>query len=78
LASAATAESAKAGLAKMQPIPRAGLPDDIAHAALFLASDESNFINGHDLVVDGGMIGGRPWSAQQESLKAMRATLAGR
>jgi NAD(P)-dependent dehydrogenase (short-subunit alcohol dehydrogenase family) len=33
---------------------RAGRPEDIAHAALFLASDEAIHINGHNLVVDGG------------------------
>jgi NAD(P)-dependent dehydrogenase (short-subunit alcohol dehydrogenase family) len=55
-----------------QPIQRAGLPDDIAHAAVFLASDESSFVNGHDLVVDGGMTGGRNWSAQQQGYAAMR------
>jgi NAD(P)-dependent dehydrogenase (short-subunit alcohol dehydrogenase family) len=62
---------------KAQPLPRAGLPEDIAHAALFLASDESSFINGHDLVVDGGVIGGRNWSQQQEGLKAMQGNLRG-
>src|ERR1700677_5061266 len=55
-----------------QPIPRAGLPDDIAHAAVFLASDESSFINGHDLVVDGAITGGRNWTAQQQGLVAIR------
>jgi NAD(P)-dependent dehydrogenase (short-subunit alcohol dehydrogenase family) len=41
--------------ATTQPIPRAGIPDDIANAAIFLASDPSSFITGHDIVIDGGM-----------------------
>ncbi len=57
-----------------QPVPRAGLPDDIAHAAVFLASDESSFINGHDLVVDGAITGGRTWTQQQQGLAALRKT----
>jgi NAD(P)-dependent dehydrogenase (short-subunit alcohol dehydrogenase family) len=58
-----------------QPIPRAGLPDDIAHAAVFLASDESSFTNGHDLVVDGAVTGGRNWSQQQQGYAALRKGL---
>ena len=37
------------------PLRRFGLPEEIARAALFLASDESSFITGADLAVDGGM-----------------------
>lgn len=49
------AEAVRPVLEKIQPIPRAGEPEDIAHAALFLASDESSFITGQALVVDGGL-----------------------
>jgi NAD(P)-dependent dehydrogenase (short-subunit alcohol dehydrogenase family) len=46
----------QSNLAKATPTPRSGLAEDIAHAALFLASDEGSYINCHDLVVDGGRI----------------------
>lgn len=44
----------KAFMEQNTPYKRLGEPEDIAYAAVFLASDESNFINGEDLLVDGG------------------------
>jgi meso-butanediol dehydrogenase/(S,S)-butanediol dehydrogenase/diacetyl reductase len=41
-------------LTKLIPLRRLGLPADIAASALFLASEDSDFITGHNLVVDGG------------------------
>ncbi len=46
----------KKNLALATPLQRAGLSLDVAHAALYLASTESSFVNCHDLVVDGGRI----------------------
>tara|TARA_A100000164_G_scaffold43290_1_gene32935 strand:+ start:1434 stop:2315 length:882 start_codon:yes stop_codon:yes gene_type:complete len=57
----------------LQPIEELGQPLDIAYAALFLASDESRFVTGHNLCVDGGLtvdrtglIKGMRESAQEE------------
>jgi NAD(P)-dependent dehydrogenase (short-subunit alcohol dehydrogenase family) len=43
-------------LAQSQPIRRAGQPDDIAAMALFLASDESEWVTGTAMLVDGGFM----------------------
>ncbi|TNE38278.1 MAG: SDR family oxidoreductase [Alphaproteobacteria bacterium] len=72
-----TAEVAGKVLSQAQPIRRAGLPEDIAKAALFLASDDSSFVNAADLLVDGGMIGGRHWSVHQESVKSLGKAFTG-
>ena len=57
----------------LQPIEELGQPLDIAYAALFLASEESRFVTGHNLCVDGGLtvdrtglIKGMRESAQEE------------
>ncbi len=60
--------------AKVQPVPRAGLPDDIAQCVAWLASDRSTFVNGIDIVVDGGLIGGRMFTPHQEGLKALKTS----
>ena len=49
------AESAQAAFAERTPLARLGRPDELASAVLFLASDESSFITGIDLQVDGGL-----------------------
>jgi len=43
-------------LSKTQPIGRMGQPDEVAHLALYLCSDEASFITGCDYLVDGGFV----------------------
>jgi NAD(P)-dependent dehydrogenase (short-subunit alcohol dehydrogenase family) len=68
----ATATAMQGAFAAAQPIPRAGIPADIAGVAVFLASDDSSFVTAHDLVVDGGLIAGRAWSPAQAGYAAMK------
>jgi NAD(P)-dependent dehydrogenase (short-subunit alcohol dehydrogenase family) len=51
-------EAARAEWMKGVPIGHFGRPEDIAYGALYLASDESSFVTGAELVIDGG------WTAQ--------------
>lgn len=47
-------EKSRQGFLAQTPVGRVGKPEDIAYAALYLASPESDFVTGHTLVVDGG------------------------
>jgi 3-oxoacyl-[acyl-carrier protein] reductase len=51
----AVRNAAEADIKKQIPVRRLGKPDDIANAVAFLASDETSYITGHVLTVDGGL-----------------------
>ena len=59
-------------LADGVPLCRAGVPTDIANAALWLASSESSFVTGQAIVVDGGLTSGRPWSQMLHAFDQLR------
>ncbi len=62
---------------KGQPLRRAGKPEDVAHAALYLGSDRSSQVTGMLLPVDGGITAGDPVNHLQEIMTARAKALAG-
>ena len=65
----------RSGESDNQSINRSGLPEDIAKAALWLATDDSGFVNGHALIVDGGFVGGLKYSKSIENWETLAGTL---
>jgi NAD(P)-dependent dehydrogenase (short-subunit alcohol dehydrogenase family) len=59
-------------LPSIQPMPGMARAEDVANAAVFLASDDARFVNGHDLIIDGGLCAGRPASVRTSAFTALR------
>ena len=71
----AKVEAIESYLADISPLPRACYPKDVAQAAVWLASEAAGFVNGHILVIDGGLTGGRTWSGEIASRNKLLAAL---
>lgn len=66
LGSGAGREERLTQIAKDIPMRKLGTPEDVAYAALFLASDEAKYITGTELTVDGGILAGSSASPKKE------------
>ena len=56
------------------PLGRQGQPEEVAYGALYLASDESSYVTGSDLVIDGGLTAGLGAEAARDKIKETERT----
>lgn len=62
---AARARGTTDRIGQLNPLERAGAPEEVAAAALFLASDEASYVNGQAIAVDGGLSSTLPFKQQR-------------
>jgi len=60
----ARARGTEGKIGQLNPLKRAGQPEELAAVGLFLASDESSYVNGQALAVDGGLTAAMPYNAR--------------
>lgn len=58
-------------LGRLNPLRRAGQPEELAQVALFLASDQSSYVNGQAIAVDGGLSSSHPVTRQMPGQTAV-------
>ncbi len=61
----ARAKGTEGKIGQLNPLRRAGLPEEIAGAALFLAGAGSSYVNGQAIAVDGGLSSTHPFASRR-------------